>query len=170
MRLTALIALLLFHLTTRAQSETSSVINVAGNSASNGTLEIDWSIGELALVNTQTSSDGKYIVTNGLLQPGILKTNNTSNFTADEIKIAPNVTKGLIEIHFLTRQQGIVKMSIYDANGKLVRFSTGISNGVGSIEKMNLSSFAAGTYFLQLDLEPALGSVKKSGSYKIVRL
>jgi hypothetical protein len=170
MRLTALIALLLFQLTTRAQSENSSVINVAGNSYSSGTLEIDWSLGELALVNTQTSSDGKYVITNGLLQPGILKTNNANNFTADEIKIAPNLTHGLIEVHFLTRQQGTVKMSVYDAKGKLLRFSKAFSNGAGSIAKINLSSFAAGTYFLQLDLEPALGSVRKSGSYKIVRL
>ena len=156
MKLTALIALLFVQLASRAQSETSAVINVAGNTYAHGQLEIDWSLGELALVNTQTSSDGRYIITNGLLQPGIFKTNNSSNFTPDEIKIAPNLTSGMIEIHFLTRQQGTVKLSVYDANGKLLRFSNAVSNGGGSIEKINLSSFAAGTYFLQIDLEPSL--------------
>ena len=70
----------------------------------------------------------------------------------------------------MTKQIGTLKMQVFDANGKLLAVSKAVSNGIGNVEKFNLSSFAAGTYFLKIDLQPSLGSVWKTGSYKIVRL
>jgi len=176
MRLAALTALLFLSFTSRAQTATSSaVVNVAGNSSTNGTLAIDWRVGEMALVSTMVSttyspSSGVVVITNGLLQPEIPTANNSHLFAADELKVLPNLTTGQVEIHFLTKQQGTVMMQVYDANGKLVRVLKAVSSGFGNVEKLDLSSCAAGTYFLKVDLNPYLGSAAKSGSYKIVRI
>ena len=91
MRLAALTALLFLSFTSRAQTATSSaVVNVAGNSSTNGTLTIDWSVGEMALVSTMVSttyspSSGVVVITNGLLQPEIPTANNSHLFAADEL-------------------------------------------------------------------------------------
>lgn len=170
MKFPALIALFLVGQTACAQSAGSSVINVSGNSFSQGHLVVDWSVGEMALVNTGTSANNQFIITNGLLQPELPVANNSNHFSPDEVKILPNYGRGNIEVHFLTRQMGTLRMQVYDASGKLLLVSKAVSNGIGSVEKFNLTSFAAGTYFLKIDLQPSLGSVGKSGSYKIVRL
>jgi hypothetical protein len=170
MKLLALFALFSVSVTSGAQSANSSTINVAGNSFSQGQLIVDWSVGEMALVNTVSSSNNQFIVTNGLLQPELISANNNYHFADDEVKVLPNNGVGKIEVHFMTRQMGTLKMRVFDANGKLLMVSQAVSNGIGSVEKLNLSSFATGTYFLKIDLQPSLGSVGKSGSYKIVRL
>ena len=170
MKLPALFALIVVSQITRAQSAGSSVINVAGNSFSQGHLVVDWSVGEMALVNTGTSSNNQFIITNGLLQPELPVANNSHYFAAEEVKIMPNYGDGRIEVQFLTRQMGTLKMQVFDASGKLLLVSKAVSNGIDSTEKFNLTSFAAGTYFLKIDLQPSLGSVGKSGTFKIVRL
>ena len=170
MKLLALIALFFVGQVTCAQSTGSSVINVAGNSFSQSHLVVDWSVGEMALINTATSTNNQFIITNGLLQPELPVANNSHYFSADEVKILPNYGDGRIQVQFFTRQMGTLKMQVFDASGKLLLVSKAVSNGFGSVEKFNLTSFAAGTYFLKIDLQPSLGSVGKSGSYKIVRL
>ena len=170
MKLLALFALILFTVTSRAQTANSAVVNVAGSSSSQGHIVVDWSVGELSLVNTVSSIDNQYIITNGFLQPELPVANNANPFSPNEVKILPNYGSGRIEVHFMTRQMGTLNMQVFDASGKLLLTSKAVSNGIGSVEKFNLSSFAAGTYFLKIDLHPSLGSVGKSGSYKIVRL
>jgi hypothetical protein len=170
MKVLALVALTLIASSTRAQTANSAVINAAGNSSSQGHIVIDWSVGELSLVNTVTSIDNQYIITNGFLQPEVPVANNSHYFSGNEVKILPNYGSGRIEVHFMTRQIGTLNMQVFDASGKLLMTSKAVSNGIGSVERFNLSSYAAGTYFLKIDLQPYLGSVGKSGSYKIVRL
>jgi hypothetical protein len=170
MKVLALFALTLIASATHAQTANSAVINAGGTSSSQGHIVVDWSVGELALVNTVTSIDNQYIITNGFLQPELPRANNSHHFSGDEVKILPNYGSGRIEVHFMTRQMGTLNMQVFDASGKLLLTSKAVSNGVGSVERFNLSSYAAGTYFLKIDLQPSLGSVGKSGSYKIVRL
>ncbi len=154
----------------KAQSLTSSVINVSANSYTQGYYSIDWSIGEMAIIEPMNASNGNYIITNGFLQPDKPLENVVRNFSPEEIRILPNPTYNNIEINFLTVQQGALYISVYDANGKHMLLHRAISYGVGSIEKLNLSNFASGTYFIQIELKPALGSVKKTGTYKILKL
>jgi hypothetical protein len=95
--------------------------------------------------------------------------NTTQKFSADEIKIFPNPTYNNFEINFLTSQQGVLHIAVYDANGKNILVRKAASYGIGSIERFNLSGFAAGTYFINIELKPVPGSVKKTGAYKIVK-
>jgi hypothetical protein len=171
MRILALLALILLNLTSAtAQSITPAVINVTGNSYTKGYYSFDWSVGEMALVETAKATDGRIIVTNGILQPGLNLVNLGLNFTPDEVKIFPNPTYGKIEINFSTLQQGSLLINLYDANGRLVISKRTISYGMGNIEYFDLSRFASGTYFLKIDLDPSLGSMPKTGSYKLVKL
>ena len=79
-------ALIIISIGARSQSVSSSVINCSGNSYSHGYYNVDWSIGELALVNT-IQSNGYAIITNGFLQPNLADYNNDSRryFTNEEV-------------------------------------------------------------------------------------
>ena len=67
---------------------------------------MDWSIGELALVNQMDAPGDKFRLTNGFLQPysihGYHK--EKSFFEKSDIKVYPNPTKDMVEIDFMTAQ------------------------------------------------------------------
>lgn len=164
-------AFLLVLLMNQANSQLASTFNSTGNSFSNGYLNIEWSVGELALIHSMQSSGGEAMITNGLLQPKILLTsgNTNFNFSNDEIRIFPNPTPDKVEINFLTNQQGVMKVDVIDVSGKIVLSRKVINYGIGNIEVFDLRSFAPATYFFRIDLIPAYGSVPKKGFYKIVK-
>lgn len=172
MKTKALMALLLLSLTASSQSVSSSVINTAGSSFAQGYFVIDWSLGEMSLVNSMTSPNGALILTNGFLQPGAPNPgdNNHGRFTVDEIKILPNPTYNNVEINFSTLEQGTIDVVVYDVAGRRLLIRQVIGNGLKTSEKIDLSRFAAGTYLFWIELNPLPGSVRKTGSYKIVKL
>lgn len=153
-----------------AQPATQTVINATGHSYTGGFYQVDWSIGEAALVTEMRSGDGRFVLTNGFLQ-SVESGKPTSNqqFSADEIRVLPNYTDDKVEVSLLTRQQGKVMLQVYDAMGKAVYRKTLVSYGAGHVERMALRPLAAGTYILKIDLIPAPSSVPKTGSYKIVK-
>ena len=158
--------------TLTAQSITPAVVNSSGNTYAKGYYSLDWSVGELALVSTLQSINGSNIITSGFLQPNDFKSKNSdfNSFSDDEIRILPNPTYNNIEINFFTSHKGVLSIYVYDATGKNLLVHKAVSNGIGSIERINLSLFAAGTYLLKIELNPYSGSVWKTGSYKIVKL
>jgi hypothetical protein len=172
MKTLALTALILLNLTARSQSISSHVIISSGSYYSKGYYNIDWSIGELALVGSMTANKG-LIITNGLLQPNLsdhADSNSRHHFTNDEITIMPNPTHGKIEVNFATQQKGTLNLFLYDANGKLLTTDKLLSNGIMISKFIDLTSFASGSYFLKIELDALPGSVSKTGSYKIVKL
>jgi hypothetical protein len=165
-----LVLLVLGTIESKAQTLTSSVINTSGNCYSQGYYSFDWSIGEMAIVETMAANNTSNFITNGFLQPNKLAESTTQKFTVDEVKILPNPTFNHIEINFLTTQQGTLYINIYDGSGKNILGRRTASYGIGSIERFDLTRFPAGTYFVQIELKPVAGSVKKTGAYKIVKL
>lgn len=152
-----------------AQSTIQAVVNTTGNSFKKDFYQIDWSIGELALVNEMKG--GNLIITNGFLQSTESAFSSTGNrFTDDEIRVLPNLTRDKVNVNLLTRQQGKVMMQVFDVNGRVVYRKSLVSYGTGHMENISLQPMSAGTYFLKVDVDPAPGSVKKTGSYKIVKL
>lgn len=153
-----------------AQSVSSSALNSSGNSYKSGYYQFEWSIGEMSLVTAMTSDDKQFIITNGLLQPNEATSENKDKyFDQEEIRVISNPTNGLVDVNILTKQQGKLLLHVYDVHGKTLVTKTAISYGFGSIEKIDLTRYAASTYFLKIDLIPVPGSVKKTGSYKIVK-
>lgn len=170
-KLLLLFALLLSYSFSYSQSISPSVINATGNTFTGGFYSFDWSVGELALVNTMSSTNNKYIVTNGFIQTITYdKKSNSNSFTQDELTILPNPTIGPIEVKLQTRQQGTISIIVYDVAGRKLLSRQAVSYGLNTIEKFDLSSFAQGTYLIRVSLNPAPGSVNKSGSYKIVKI
>lgn len=155
---------------TKAQTLTSSVINTSGNTYTKGYYSFDWSVGELALIQTMAGGNDSYFITNGFLQPNKPAERSVPKFSDDEIRILPNPTYNHFEINILTAQQGLLTISLFDANGKNVLSRRTTSYGIGSIEHFDISRFAAGTYFITIELKPVPGSVKKTGNYKIIKL
>lgn len=157
-----------------AQSITPQTINIAGGTYYHGYYSIDWSIGELALVNQLQSSDATTIVSNGLIQP-LTDRFNTVNysqaFLADEIRILPNPTYDILEVNYLSFMRGPVVFKLYDVQGRLLYARSTNSYGFGFIERINMTGFASGTYMLHISvnsIDP--GAFKKSGVYKILKV
>lgn len=154
-----------------AQSSTQSVVNATGSSFKDTRFQVDWSVGELAIIDQMKSANGQLIITNGFLQPQTpVALDRNLQFNADEVRVLPNPTYDIVEINLLTTQQGTVSMEVYDANGKVLVRRTVQSLGFGHLERINLAPHAAGTYFLRINLTPAQGYNRKTGSYKIIKL
>jgi hypothetical protein len=163
--------LLLSVLQLSAQSSTQSVVNATGTSYKGTDYQVDWSVGELALVDQMKAGNGQLIITNGFLQPQtLLALDRNRHFNADEVRVLPNPTYDIVEINLLTAQQGTVSMEIYDANGKVLVRRNVQSLGAGHLERISLKPHAAGTYFLRITLAPVYGFNWKTGSYKIIKL
>ena len=173
MKTLVLIALILLSGTATCQSISSYVINSTGNHYSQGYYTIDWSVGELALVESMQSNAQVVIVTNGFLQPNLSGNpdNNTRRrFSSEEIRIMPNPTHGKIEVNFSVQQKGTLHMYVYDANGKLLIKDRLLSNGIMMSKFVDLTSLSPGTYLLRVELDASRGSVLTEGSYKIIKL
>ncbi len=114
------------------QAITPRVINSAGGTYTNDSYIMEWSIGELALVNEMQSSsaDGNYTFTNGFLQPFAWSAKHLNRaFRDDEIRILPNPTRDNLEIDFQTAEQGQVRFELYDAAGRFLSSQKFINTG-----------------------------------------
>ena len=169
MKTAALLVLILVQLHTQGQSLSGSAINTSGNSYTKSNYNLEWSIGELALVETMCSSDGRLVVSNGLLQPDMPRANILRSFTPDELKILPNPTYDKVEINLSTRQTGVLTILVFDAQGKLVTSAKKTMYGVPVVERIDLSMYGSGTYLLKLELGTTDG-VRKTGTHKIVKI
>ena len=171
MKTLALLAFITIGIGVRSQSISSYTLNATGNSYSQGHYNIDWSVGELALVNTLEVS-GQMIVTNGLLQPNLSYTDpqQRNRFTASEIRILPNPTHGKLEVNVATAEKGTLYFFVYDAHGRALMNDKLLSAGIMVSKSIDLTPFPASGYVVRIELVPAAGSIAKSGSYKIIKL
>lgn len=156
-----------------SQGITPAVINVSGGHSQNGYYQFDWSVGEMSLVNQMESKPNLFVLTNGFLQPYILNpaiTNSNNQFGADEIKVFPTPASTYVEIDLFTRQQGRLKISLYNAIGQKIYSDELQTFGVDLIQKIPVTGFTAGTYLLHVELEADPTFVSKRGVYKIIKI
>src|SRR4030095_11347118 len=143
-----------------SQSIAPSVINTSGVSFQSGYYQLEWSIGELALVGAMTSSNNYLVITNGFIQPFIQypATVNTNHvFGNDEIKIFPNPASSYVEINFLSKQRGKITLSFYDGAGRKILTAADSYDGVGLIKRIPVSHLPNEVYMLHVDLDPYTG-------------
>jgi len=170
-KMTTVLAPFLAALSCCAQDVTPSIINSSGGSAEAGYYQFEWSVGEMSLVNQAQSSDGFYVLTNGLLQPYVNSPayfDKQHVFGPDELHIFPNPANKYVEIDFSTKQQGKAWFKLFDVVGKRVYDKTFVSYGLDHIEIIALDKLPAGMYMLYIQLNPFVGSYIKKGVYKIV--
>jgi hypothetical protein len=154
-----------------AQTPAQSVINTSGNTFKSSGYQVDWSIGETALVTEMRPGSGEIIITNGFLQPYTpISPDPLNGFGPEEIRVLPNPTYDIVEINLLTPHQGKAVMEIYDVSGKVLIRRDVVIRGYGHLEYISLGAYAAGTYYLRINLTPAQGFSRKTGSYKIMKL
>jgi hypothetical protein len=156
------------------QTISPQVVNVCGGNYTQGYYSIDWSVGELALIDQMQSLDGSNIITHGLIQP---HTNHpgtityTTTITDEELKILPNPTRNILEIDYLSFTRGPVTFTLYDAAGRAFYKKQRTSYGFGFIERINMTPFAAGTYMLYVTANSSdAGAFKRQRAYKIIKL
>lgn len=154
-----------------SQSVTPAIINASGGTQFFTFYRFEWSFGEAMAIETMTSPN--LIVTNGVLQPGThnpATVNNTNAWDADEIKIFPNPVASQLEIDFFSKQKGKVTMLLFDETGRSIGTQEFDYFGTGSIQKWNFDPYAQGAYLLHIYLTPTGTSVRKKGTYKVIKL
>ncbi|HEY0677311.1 MAG TPA: hypothetical protein VGD17_03455 [Chitinophagaceae bacterium] len=149
------------------------VMNASGGSYKKGYYAIDWSIGELPLVDVLKPTENSYIITNGFLQAHTEFPSNVlvhNQFNPDEIRILPNPTRGRLEVNFLVSIEGTIKLSMFNAAGvALFRREVPI-HGYGKFERIEMSQYPNSTYILYIELTDNNGFVNKKGVYKIAKI
>lgn len=159
----------------QAMSQTMQpcVINTSGGCYQAGNDCYEWSIGELVLVNEMTAYDGKFIVTNGFLQP-FAKNEQVVNTPAalrdHEIRILRNPVKDVLGVQFFTHETGKLALSIYDERGYIKYYRVLNVSAGGVTESVNMINYANGNYMLKAEFVSTSQTNLKTRSYKIVKI
>lgn len=155
-----------------AQAQVEQVVNSSGGTASQNNLSVDWSIGELALVNVMESPDSRFMLTNGFLQPNnhVIYRREKSYFQPFDLRLYPNPTKDILALDFFTVQKGQVAIFIYSDAGKLVHQDQFAYDGNGESYEVHLKNYPAGVYSVYVYLDPYEGQVRKTGSYRVIKI
>ena len=163
------------------QSQITQVVNASGGTSLNKAYSLEWSIGELTLINELDAPDSSYILTNGFIQPTDtlvqLPVQNPILFSAIELRpadvhIFPNPTQDILEIHFLQNIAGKIAVQLYNERGHLVYKHEIFGYGHGLTEKINMKGFTNGIYILNIKrLSPISGRYDlETASFKIIKL
>jgi hypothetical protein len=149
------------------------VINSTGGSFKKGYHVIDWSIGELAVIDQFKDAEQSCIITNGYIQAftEFRHFTDTPNiFTPGEIRILPNPTQGRLEVNFLLHEKGQIQMTLFDALGNRVQTRQFPIYGYGRFERIDMSGLASSTYLLYIELKGSNGYQDRKGIYKITKI
>jgi len=153
----------------RGQSITPSILNATGGSASIGTNHIDWSIGEMTMVSTFTTSS--VIVTQGILQPtdsSIATTGIAKSNVAGNLLVFPNPASTVLNLQYTSPAQGSLSYRLIDMAGKtIINHNVAIKQGV-NIEQINITNLAAASYMLEVSAQT--NETEETTSFKIEKL
>lgn len=166
-----------------AQTVTPATLNIGGGSANiNSSFNIDWSIGESAVIETyhglnfypNSTVGTDWNVTSGFLQP-FFKNYRVSDpsvpeWNKGEIIIYPVPAADNINIDFKASTTGKISIQLLNTQGTLLdsRNFTQVS-GFG-IQSFNLLNKASGTYYFKIMLTEEGGKVLKHGTFKIEKI
>jgi hypothetical protein len=157
-----------------AQIIAPQTVNVTGGSNRKGNLRLDWSVGEMALVNTLSSPETGHILTNGVLQPltTVVSSGNRTRpvaFDFNEIRILPNPTRHFLAVSMNMKYEGTATLRLFDVLGTLVYAKTVPANRYGQIEQIDMTGYIKGNYMLKVEFVSA-GYKYKEGFYKIIKV
>lgn len=147
-----------------AQQTNLSVIAPAGHSDQTDKIQIEWTMGELAIMSLETS-DGYF--TQGFHQPFIeVESMDLPNLNASEaitVTVRPNPVSAQLFIDFKseTNQPSIITLMSMD--GRLLKMQK-VEPGIGDLV-WNLADYPVGIYLLSLRMQD--GTLVKS--FKIVK-
>ncbi|MEO7046312.1 MAG: T9SS type A sorting domain-containing protein [Ferruginibacter sp.] len=157
-----------------AQTITPFTLNIGGGTAASGYYQFDWSIGEGSSINA-FSNNSTLIVSSGILQPftGVAVGNNliTAAWAKGEIAVFPVPTNTILEIDIKLAVTGKLTLQIFSAGGSQVLTKIIDYYQTNSIQKLDLSALAAGSYFMNVTLNSSTDNkVIRKSAFKIQKL
>lgn len=144
-------------LTATANITAQEVVAANGGTATTGSNEVSWTIGEVVIATCSSASNS---LTQGFHQTRLVITAlNEVTIPNIEIKVYPNPTQDFVNIRFneLTDTPAYL---LFDFTGKLIKRDKITSTNV----KLNMTNYAGGIYILKLT-----NGKKPLQSFKIVK-
>ena len=132
--------------------------NSAGSAGLSGNFGLDWSVGELTLVKTE--QNGALMFTQGVLQGNIMVFANSSSITDGEMRILPNPTPGILYLQTGFLQPGKLSTMLFSSQGQMLLSREEQLTGF-AVKNINMTSYAAGSYFLQVMYVDNTGNSRK---------
>lgn len=144
-----------------------TVLNVAAMSQTINGITFSNSMGEMALVSTETQAN--YTITQGFLQPQIIfiqdpmqeEGMNEMGMFSKTIKLYPNPTEAILHIEIESDQLDELTIQLYDVTGRLLQTKHPMQGQGRSTHQIDLGSYANGTYQLVLAQKKAHGKEEK---------
>lgn len=161
-----------------SQSVSPFIINVTGGNYVNrgsftqNNFSLVWSVGEAAITETFTTTNGAVILTQGVLQHFTefdLQTSPVLHWTKEEVKMYPIPVNNTLQIDVFSRDTGIVNMQLYDVLGRTLKISQFLYNTLPIHELFDFSTYPSGNYLLKLSLF-SKGALKKNTVFKIIKI
>jgi hypothetical protein len=160
-----------------------AIFNVAGGTYDTPTipfpLHIEWSFGELLLIQAFAPPDSSVLVTQGVLQPCtdvITGSPYTVLFEDGDYKLFPNPTSGKFEVDFFIRTPGQMRLQLVNSLGQVLMTKSYHYDGCCRIELFDISRHPNGIYYVVADLKPDnnrpgdnLEVIRHSG-FKVIKL
>jgi hypothetical protein len=161
-----------------AQTITPTVLNSSGGTAPVGNkFYVDWSVGEMTLVNTMQNSgySGLIIVTNGFIQPPLDDAAGDESYITstkpvpnDNLRVYPNPATNYVMIEFPVQESGKIRLTLYNSLGEVVYDKQITTYGQGMKERISMAAFMQGTYMLRV-VTAGAGATPKEAVYKIFK-
>jgi hypothetical protein len=137
-----------------AQSIGPSILNTAGGRGIAGGTEFEYSIGEMAMVSTNTA--GSITITHGILQPQPKSTEGIADiqFAKNNLLIYPNPASTEINIALKNSSVTVQTIELLDVSGKLIYQINKpiLQNNLFSVP---VSAIADGIYLLKINASAA---------------
>jgi hypothetical protein len=146
----------------------TSTVNAAGGTANIGGNNYEWSVGEMALVNTGTGSN--ITVTQGVLQPA-QSTGNVDDYAGvmKNVSVYPVPTRGVVYIQHEFVSAGSLNYKLMDITGKLIlERDVEIQPGTGK-QEINLENLPNASYMLHL-VYNSVDNTRTVTSFKLDKL
>ena len=113
-----------------------------------GNFVINYTIGEMVLVNTELSNG--LMITQGIMQPVTFIANtNYECFSQTEVNVYPNPNPGVFSLQLSLYKKGNVSIALYDMLGQKILNDAFEYSGFAT-KQYNISKYANGQYYLQL--------------------
>jgi len=129
-----------------------STLSAAGNSAEIGDIQLDWTLGQIAV---STVSSGSLILTQGFQQPIFTRTVGLDKLDKSlSLSHYPNPTTGLVNFNFGDDNSDGVILELYDLRSSLLRKFV-LENRINDYQ-LDMSAFEDGSYFAKVIYLPTL--------------
>lgn len=162
-------SLMVFSYNTDAQLvKYTNTVNAAGGTSNIGANNYEWSVGEMALVNTGTASN--IVVTQGVLQPA-QSAGNVSDYTGTmkNVTVYPVPTKSVVYIQHDFVSSGKLHFELMDVTGKVIlQKDMLVEPGTGK-QEINLENLPNASYMLHL-VYNSVDNTRTTTSFKLDKI